>query len=119
MKLNLQPYIDRRIKRFDALQDECGVTRVSLENAYQLLHLHGVPYSIDLIRELNEWNVVVKWMVAPSAVSHKFTGFSWGYRGEGPNGLLTFMESLGLEGPAGWTPYQSIGENKTHLRLLP
>ena len=116
MKLNLKVFEERGTKYFDHLQEECGVTEVSLENAYYLFKKYGQPLSIDLIQLPNEWYVLIKWS---GITSHKFNGFSWGYNGSGPTGLKVLMEILDIKGPSGWTPYQDLGNNRDSVRLYP
>jgi hypothetical protein len=76
------------------LQEECGVTSISLENAIQLLEAYGTPRRIDLSDDPEDGNIVtVYW---PNAFHFKFTGFSWGYGGTGPHGLDQFFQMCGI-----------------------
>lgn len=75
------------------LKQECGVTRISLENLALLASLHGP------VRFMLHW--------APAGMSsehstlvvfqdgyvHTVTGFASGYGGEGPHGLLTAIQT--------------------------
>lgn len=115
MKLNLKVFEDQRIKLKGARQEECGVTQISLENAYYLLSKYGEPYSVDLTEEDGEWYVTVAWHVGVEMTDQKFSGFSWGYNGEGPRGLKTLMKALGMEEKDGWTPYKDLPKITTKL----
>ena len=84
------------------LQRECGVTRISLDNAAILQQWHGKPRSIALVFEHDEHqdpdsepeaHVRVTW--DDGTIVHTFTGFAWGYGGEGPRGLRRFLDSAG------------------------
>jgi hypothetical protein len=89
------------------LQSECGVTGISLDNALFLMSQHGCPNSIELIQEPNEWHVRLDW----EKVFHTFSGFSWGYGGEGPHGFMTLLISLGLNDIAMQVPKKEF-ENR-------
>ena len=60
------------------LKTECGVTRISLDNAEKLLKKFGKPDTITLEYDPEKW-----WLVKTSwrlqNFSWTFTGFSWGY----------------------------------------
>ena len=85
------------------LQRECGVTRISLDNAAILSQWHGTPRSIALVFERDnpeadydrepEAHVRVTW--DDGTIVHTFTGFAWGYGGEGPRGLRQWLDSVG------------------------
>lgn len=85
----------RRKKR---LQKERGLTFISRENARFLAETHGRPVSVELRRDrntntfLDEYVVVARYA---DGSSHTFTGFAWGYGGEGPNGLADFLRESG------------------------
>lgn len=76
------------------LQEECGVTRVSLENARFLAEERGRPVSVELRRGtgtggfLDAYRVIARYT---DGSSHEFSGFGWSYGGEGPNGLADFL----------------------------
>lgn len=74
------------------LLDECGVTRVSLTNEGRLSKALGRPVRVELLYN----PTIVEWYrvraMYDSGDSHVFTGFSWGYNGEGPRGLLKFCQ---------------------------
>jgi hypothetical protein len=82
------------------MKPEGGVTQISIENALELLDERGLPDSVQLVNEgenTGEHVVFATWTNPDGAdFTHKFTGFSWGYRGEGPHGLTAFFEQLGL-----------------------
>lgn len=76
------------------VKKEDGVTSISLRNAEILLEWYGQPNLVKLWYDEREWSVVtVEW---PNDFKHSFTGFSWGYTGEGPHGLEAFAEAVGL-----------------------
>jgi hypothetical protein len=72
------------------LQVECGTTAISLENADLLIRQYGVPEFIELVMGYRQDNygVLAVW----DCTMHIFTGFSWGYGGEGPRGLQEFFQ---------------------------
>lgn len=76
------------------LEPEEGSTRVSLENASKLLKELGLPDVIHLYWDPQLWYVTEAWW---GNELHKFTGFSWGYTGEGPRGLLGFFKMIGMD----------------------
>lgn len=82
------------------LKPEGGVTHISLENARELIGELGTPDTVQLVNEGSDTgeHVVFATWENPDGddITHKFTGFSWGYRGEGPHGLATFFDMIGL-----------------------
>lgn len=82
------------------LKAEGGVTQISIENAATLIDELGLPDTVQLVNEgenTAEHSVFATWSNPDGTdVTHKFTGFSWGYRGEGPHGLTAFFEQVGL-----------------------
>lgn len=72
------------------LQREGGVTQISLSNGRKLKQLHGRVVKVYLYyaRLRPDWppDYLVRVTYADGTV-HDFTGFSWGYGGEGPRGL--------------------------------
>lgn len=75
------------------LELENGSTRTSLFNADYFLRVFGKPLSIELINgEDCNYGVLVIW----KSTMHLFTGFSWGYTGEGPSGLDEFLHASGV-----------------------
>jgi hypothetical protein len=100
------------------LQDECGDTRISLDNSRMLQKQYGRPATVVLIKEDNEWYVDATWN---NGFSHCFSGFSWGYGGEGPSGLGKFIDMFAIGERAsslGWTPSQDIPDGK-NFTLFP
>jgi hypothetical protein len=96
-------WIDRRralsAREPAELPQECGVTSISLENAYWLLTNLSVPTHIVLVEEPNEWYVDATWIgekFDEKTLTHRFSGFSWGYGGEGPHGLKVFLDACGF-----------------------
>jgi hypothetical protein len=75
------------------LELENGSTRTSLFNADYFLRAYGKPLSIELINgEDCNYGVLVIW----KSTMHLFTGFAWGYGGEGPSGLNEFFRAVGV-----------------------
>lgn len=72
------------------VEPECGVSAISLKNLTILIELFGKPKSIGCIDSRNGPVVMAVW---DSGYTFTFTGFSWGYRGEGPR---TLQKALGL-----------------------
>lgn len=70
------------------LEEECGVTDISLHNASFLINKYGMPSKIELMREGHEQLVKATFKEYGDYI---FTGFSWGYGGEGPHGLMKFL----------------------------
>jgi len=76
---------------------ECGVTNVSLENSRRLREEHGRVIAIDMTRHRDsEKYGYVTTVDFEDGDQHEFTGFSWGYRGEGPHGLAQWAEEEGV-----------------------
>lgn len=91
------------------LEGEGGVTDISLHNAHVLLEHLGLPDRVSIYWDPlhSEGPAVRAVWEAPGAMAHTFTGFSWGYGGEGPRGLFRFLESIGarpefMAGIGGW-----------------
>lgn len=72
------------------LQEEGGVTQVSLENLRELVELCGPVRSIEIGKNQG---VLVRF---PGFETYLATGFSIGYRGEGPTGLAMFAKECGF-----------------------
>lgn len=60
------------------LQEECGTTSISLENAEVIFKEHGIPRRLDLLDDPEEGHTVVAYW--SDGFHFRFTGFSWGYR---------------------------------------
>lgn len=70
---------------------EGGITQTSLKNDRRLTKRLGSPIRIELHHSNGgEWYRVVA--MYESGDRHEFTGFAWGYGGEGPRGLLEFCQ---------------------------
>lgn len=86
-------------ERIPVLDEECGVTDISLLNAKHLHDLYGLPTSIYCYYGKAFDNSHDKeWLVDATYSNgrvHRFTGFSWGYYGEGVRGLETFLDCYG------------------------
>ncbi len=93
------------------LKPECGVTKISLTNALELLARNGRPDRIELalgepsVGGVHPFRTTVEWYVPASQNTgseirwHTFTGFSWGFRGTGPRGLQSFLIAVNLSLP--------------------
>ena len=74
------------------LKKEDGITQISLENLALLAVLHG-PVRFMLHHAPHGTTVRdYTLIVFQDGTIHRATGFSSGYRGEGPHGLLTAIE---------------------------
>jgi hypothetical protein len=98
------------------LEWEGGITSISLRNAQKLVDGLGKPDSVELTygKEHDEQYVTAFWN---SSVVHsfRFTGFGWGYGGEGPCGLQKFLnEILGLH-----IPFEMQGIARMGNEVLP
>jgi hypothetical protein len=74
------------------LRKEGGITRISLDNGGQLRKVRGMPVRVELRAE-GEFRVVAMYT---DGSRHVFKGFSWGYRGEGPQGLAEWCHENGI-----------------------
>jgi len=85
------------------LTPECGVTEVSLANAAAIVDALGIPSNVQLFNDGTDTSthvVTALWGESDSErkpFDHKFTGFTWGYDGEGPAGLVKFFHLIGLD----------------------
>ena len=97
MKDKIEQAIDQVINEENplaGLQKETSTTRVSSNNAKVLVAHKGKPESLTFSFSRGDWyNVKATWA---DGYTHNFRGFSWGYAGEGPHGLLEFILSLGI-----------------------
>jgi len=82
------------------LEEECGVTMVSLRNADTICETLGAPDNVLLVSggDTTEHEVVAVWDEGADGAeyTHTFTGFSWGYFGSGVHGLKKFATLIGL-----------------------
>lgn len=83
-----------RIPKIPGLKLEAGVTDISLSNARILTKECGKPSLVVLTKNGMEWVVTSYW--GTKKLKFEFNGFAWGYGGEGPNGLATYLKELGL-----------------------
>jgi hypothetical protein len=87
-----------RICRFERstqlrLREESGTTDHSLHNAHVLISKYGLPDEVELFMDDREGTLVdARW----ENRWHQFSGFSWGYGGTGPHGLVNFLNELGV-----------------------
>jgi hypothetical protein len=89
----------KRIPKIPGLKLECGTTQISLSNSRILTKEMGKPALVVLTKDGYEWNTTAYWgdSCKVPRFSFRFNGFSWGYGGEGPNGLLCYLRELGLK----------------------
>lgn len=80
------------MKQVPMIAGEGGITSVSLENAETLIKRFGLPTRVELYWDKQDW-ACVDAAFEGYGMFH-FTGFSWGYGGEGPNGLAKFFKML-------------------------
>jgi len=77
-----------------------GPTRVSIENAKAIKNAgYEVASTVyDYDAQKMKWNLFCTFSRAGEVKrpGHTFEGLSWGYRGEGPRGLLEFGKIFGL-----------------------
>lgn len=85
------------------IQPEVGITGVSVSNARILTSEVGKPALVVLSKEGKDYITTAYWgeLTVKKAIYKRylfrFTGFSWGYSGEGPNGLLNYLKDLGVK----------------------
>lgn len=82
------------------IQEECGVTDISESNADFLIGKYGIPDRIRLHNHPeNGYTVTVTWphQGLADTLVWDFTGFSWGYGGTGPHGLVRFLNRCGID----------------------
>ena len=90
------------------LKKEFGVTQVSLENLGLLFALHGRVRFILHHAPTNTYSNATL-VGFQDGYLHRATGFSSGYSGEGPHGLLTAIEKwlerrdITIEHISGWS----------------
>lgn len=77
--------------------DDEGITRTSLERAPEMLNLIKNPKYVYLLYQEDPWDFVT-YVVDHSGDAVRFSGFSWGYKGEGPRGLEYLLREY-----IGWT----------------
>ena len=75
------------------LHAEGGITQIALQNAELLRQALGSPIRMELHMDPNgpEWYRTR--VMFDTGDSHTFTGFGWGYGGEGPRGLASFCQA--------------------------
>lgn len=75
------------------LLNEGGITQTSLKNGKRLAKRLGPPVRVEAHFNPNgsEWYRVIAFY--ESGDSHTFTGFAWGYGGEGPRGFAEWCEA--------------------------
>lgn len=76
---------------------EGGVTKISLDNGERLRRAFGLPIAVRLVYTTDgpDWYRVFACYMPPNSDPrvHVFTGFSWGYGGEGPRGLAEWCKA--------------------------
>lgn len=84
-----------------SLLRECGITDISVGNAEELLREKGRPIRLTFYSRSRhgEYSVIARWKADDT---FRFTGFSWGYGGSGPNALKRFLNQLGFPEGVFW-----------------
>ena len=72
------------------MEQESGTTSVSLENGQRLKILHGAVSKVQLVFDVDGAEWYQTHVTYQDGYVYVFTGFSWGYFGEGPQGLATW-----------------------------
>ena len=91
------------VKKPIKFKPEGGVTRLSLENA-RMIQDAGYRFVRGIMQYDNvggDWWVTAFFERNEEMASHKFGGFSFGYGGEGPRGLIEFSRMFGIGLDAG------------------
>ncbi len=97
------------------LQTECGVTRISLENLSLLGVFHGRVKFIFHYAPSGTMAEDATLVVYEDGHQHVATGFSCGYPGEGPHGLLEAIHKylgrrdITIEHICGWREERAQG----------
>lgn len=98
-----------------------GATRDSLENARRIQEagyiLIGGTFEFDTT--MAEWSThaIFEWGVDGSTVKYTFKGFSFGYGGEGPRGLIEFFEIFSWPVDKGKVLQNTFGIDKGKVPL--
>jgi len=81
-----------------ALKAEVGGTKVSLENAKRIMEAgYGLDSAVlDFDSNKADFHTIAKFSRGREVATWEFTGFSIGYGGEGPRGLIEFAAMFGL-----------------------
>lgn len=101
------------------LEEEGGITQISLRNIEKLRSVHG---SVRAIEHDNYSEEQCTNIIFADGHVHRATGFSCGYRGEGPHGLLTVMKDylfrsdITIDHIASWSSGEKIGRRYLILR---
>ncbi|MFA5311735.1 MAG: hypothetical protein WC375_00285 [Methanomassiliicoccales archaeon] len=101
MKLHLEKFN----KNVDLVPED-GSTLTSLKNAKAMIDAYGLPFFVRLHGAESQiidsrdagFVVVAMWRFEQGELSFPFSGFSWSYDGEGPRGLLQFLEMARIPG---------------------
>lgn len=76
------------------MQEECGVTEISLNNVNILIDSKGIPDVVKLHYVDDPWDYLCILQWEKESFEFVVTGFSWGYLGEGPTGLAKFLSQI-------------------------
>lgn len=81
------------------LEEEGGITDISLKNAEKLIAKYGKPGQLFFTgdRKKCDYYVTVFWDVQGRIVKFIFSGFAWGYKGTGPHGFFRFLQMCGQD----------------------
>jgi hypothetical protein len=88
---------ERKMKLRILRSDSHGITQESLEWAKKW-HSLVEPTRVYLFYQESPWDFVT-YVVDDKGWAIRYSGFSWGYGGEGPRGLMMLLESFGWLAP--------------------
>lgn len=79
-----------------SLKDECGVTNISLDNARYMQARYGIPETVVFHTDGSDYRTEAAYRDTDiqEIVLMVYTGFGWGYSGEGPHGTLEFLNDM-------------------------
>jgi hypothetical protein len=90
------------------VEPDHGITRESLDCfARNRKRIGDISYVYLLYPEGLDWNFWTV-LVSPKG-AWAFSGFAWGYGGEGPRGLISILEQIGFEIPKTFPPAHTAG----------
>ena len=100
------------------LEQECGVTSVSRDNAAKLIDDFGKPWRLSFFGDTKagEYFVRASW---PNGKTHTFAGFAWGYGGTGPAGLAEFLKAAGANLTPEQIPIDEAGKTSLTVHIMP
>ena len=88
---------ERLMKLQVMFSDSDGITRNSLTNA-AVWNKYLTPTGLYLFYQDDPWDFLV-YVVNATGSAIRYSGFAWGYSGEGPRGLQQMIKELGWTVP--------------------